>query len=82
MSTHCTITCFGFRATRADGVSVVYFRFTHLLNRPRYVGDVYLYLYNERTEVRVTVRVIDFLTCVVRGMMMKARKKVELGAGT
>ena len=34
------------------------FRFTHFLSRPRYVGDVYLYLYTESSEVRVTVCVI------------------------
>ena len=36
--------CFRFRAMRIDGTSVVYFRFTHLMGRPCYVGDVYLYL--------------------------------------
>ena len=38
-----------------DGISVVYFQFMHLLGRPRYVGDVYLYLC---TEVRVLVCVL------------------------
>ena len=33
-----TITCFGFLSMRIDGDSVVYFRFTHILGRPRYVG--------------------------------------------
>ena len=41
MPTHCTITFFGFRAMRIDGVSVVYFRFTHLLVRPCNMGDEY-----------------------------------------
>ena len=48
-------TCFGFRAMRIDGVSVVYFIFSHLLGRSHYVGDVYLYLCTEISEVRVTV---------------------------
>ena len=58
MPVHCTIMCFGFRAIRIDGVSVIYFLFTHLLGRPCYAGDVYLYLCTERNEVRVTVCVI------------------------
>ena len=36
--------CFGLRAMRIYGVSVVYFPFMHLFGRPRYVGVVYLYL--------------------------------------
>ena len=34
---------FGLRAMRIDGISVIYFQFMHLLSRPHYVGDVYLY---------------------------------------
>ena len=33
MPTHYTITFFGFRAIRIDGESVVYFRFTYILNK-------------------------------------------------
>ena len=61
MPTHCTVTCFVFRALRIDGDSVIYFQFTHLLGRPRYTGDVYLYLCTERIEVRVTICVIVFV---------------------
>ena len=57
MPTHCIIMCFGFRAMRIDGISLVYFRFTHLLGRSRYVGDVYLYLCTKRSEVRLIVYV-------------------------
>ena len=64
---------------------LAYFRFTHLLGRPRYVGDVFLYLCTERIEVRVTVCVI-VLYCkyVVCGMMMmmKGWEKMKPGAGT
>ena len=46
--THCTITCFGFHSMRIDGVSVIYFRFTHSWADDVYVGDVCLYLCTER----------------------------------
>ena len=45
--THCTITCFVFCAKQIYGVSVVYFRFTHILGRSCYARDVYLYLCTE-----------------------------------
>ena len=47
---------------QTDGVNLVYFRFTLLLGRPRYLGggDLYLYLCSERSEVRVTACVILF----------------------
>ena len=67
MPTYCTIMCFGFRAMQIDGFSVVYFLFMHLLDIPRFVGDVYLYLCTERSEVRVTVCVtvcVVLLCCV------------------
>ena len=51
MTTLCITTCFGFRAMRIDGVSVVYFQFTHLLDRPRYVEDMYLYLCTEKVRL-------------------------------
>ena len=61
MPTHCTITCLRFSAMQIDGDTVIYFRFTHLLGRPRYMNDVYLYLSTERSEVRVTVCLIVFV---------------------
>ena len=50
-------------------LSVVYFHFTHLLSRPHYVWDVYLYSVREKVEVRVTVSVtvsVVLLCCVER----------------
>ena len=61
VTTHCTIMYFWFRAMWIDDVTVVYFRFTHLLGRSRYVGDVYLYLCTKRSEARVTVCAIVFI---------------------
>ena len=47
--------CFGFRAMQVVGVSAVYFRFTHLLGRPRYMGMcIYICVLNE-DKLRVTV---------------------------
>ena len=63
-----------------DGVSVVYFRFTHLLSRSRYVGDIFLDLYTKRRGVMVTVYVIIFVVCVACGIM-KGREKMKPGAG-
>ena len=51
-------TCFGFRTMQVDGISVIYFRFMHLLGRPRNVSDVYLYCIQKAHEVRMTVCVI------------------------
>ena len=65
LPTHCTITCFGFRAVWIDGVSVVDFRFTHLLGRPRYLRDMYLYLCTETGDVKVTVCVDVFVLEIV-----------------
>ena len=48
-------------------LSVVYFRTTHLLGRPHYVWDDYLYSVREKVEVRVTVNVtvcVVLLCCV------------------
>ena len=38
MPTHCTIKYFGFRDMRINGDNMIYFRFTHLLGRPRHAG--------------------------------------------
>ena len=61
MSTHCTVTYFGFHATWIDGATVVYFRFTHLLSRQSYMGDGYLYCLLKEGNVYV----IAFVLCVV-----------------
>ena len=53
-------TCFRFWTTRIDGISMIYFRFSHLLGRPHYMGDVYLSL----CIVKVMVCVIVLL-CVL-----------------
>ena len=48
-------------------LSVVYFQITHLLGRPHYVWDEYLYSVREKVEVGVTVSVtvcVVFLCCV------------------
>ena len=48
-------------------LSVVYFQFTHLLGRPHYVWDEYLYSVWEKVEVKVTVSVtvcVMLLYCV------------------
>ena len=82
MPPHCIIVLW-VRTMQIDGINVVYFQFMHLLSRPCYVGDVYLYLCIERSKVRVTVCVLVFVVCVVCGkMMMKEREKVKPGAGT
>ena len=44
-------------------LSVVYFRITHLLGRPHYVWDEYLYSELEKLEVGVTVSVSVVLLC-------------------
>ena len=64
--------CFGFSAVRIYGVSVVYFLFTHLLGKPRYLGDVYLYLCTEITEVSVTVCVIVMQSVFMRDDNVKS----------
>ena len=70
MSTHCTCV---FQIPH-KALSVVYFQFTHLLGRPRYVGNVYLYCALEASEVMVTICVIIVLCGM---MMMKGREKVK-----
>ena len=70
MPTHCTITCFGFRATRIEGVSVS-------IHAPTLRGDAYLYFCAERIEVRMTVCVIVFAVGAVRGMTIKGKEKVN-----
>ena len=83
MPIHCTIKWFGFRATRIDGFSMIYFQVKHLLARSRYVGDVYLYLCTEKSKASLTVCVIVFVVqCFVRGIMMEGRKQMIPGAGT
>ena len=79
MPNHCSVMCFRFRAMRIYGVSVVYFQFTHLLGKPRYMGDMYLYLCTERSEDRMNACVL--FTRVVCGLMMKGRAEVKPGAG-
>ena len=65
MPTHCTITCFGFRARRM-ALSVVYFKSTHRLGRPHYVWDEYLYSVLEKVELRMTVCVTVLCSyCIV-----------------
>ena len=44
-------------------LSAVYFRIMHLLGRPHYVWDEYLYSVLEKVEIRVTV---SLTVCVVR----------------
>ena len=60
--THSTITCFGFRARRIDGVEYGLFSIHDRLGRPHYVWDEYLYSVLEKADVRVTVYVT---VCVV-----------------
>ena len=44
MPTHCTITCFGFRTRRIDGVKCGLFsNHERRLGRPHYVWEEYLY---------------------------------------
>ena len=67
----------GFRAMRIHGVSMVYFRFTHLLGRPQYAGEVSVLCVKE-LDVRVNVCVIVLkCKCTVCGMVMKGREKVN-----
>ena len=80
MRTLCTITCFWFRATRINDINVVYF-YSRTSSADHYMGNVYLYLCTERSEVRETVSVTVFVVCAVCGMMMKQREKVKLCAG-
>ena len=69
--THCTL-----RAS-SDGIRVIYFRLTHLLDRPHYVGFLFRFMF---TEVRATVCVtVSYCKCVVCGMIMKGREKVKPG---
>ena len=65
-------------------LSVVYFQFTHLLGRPHYVWDEYLYSVLEKVEVRMTVCVTVLYSVIVLCgmMMMKEREKVKPGAGS
>ena len=51
--THCTITCFGFRALRIESGSVVYFYSQISWSDQVTWDDVYLYLCTEKSEVRV-----------------------------
>ena len=54
MPTHSTLWALG--SVQCDnGIKVVYFRFTHLLVRSPYMGEVYLYCVVKANEVRVTV---------------------------
>ena len=76
MPTHCTITCFGLRAMRIHGVSVVYYRVTHLFGRLHYVGGICIYALK---EVYVIVFKCEF---VIGGMIMKGREKINSGAAT
>ena len=85
MPTHCTITCFGFRARRIDGVQCGLFTNNAPLDRPHYVWDEYLYSVQEKVEVRVTGDCMCNYLCsviVLCGMMMKGREKVKPGAGS
>ena len=62
-------------------LSVVYFQFTHLLGRPHYVWDEYLYSVLEKVEIRMTK--CNWLCSVIvlcGMMMMKGREKVKPGA--
>ena len=64
-------------------LSMVYFLFTNLLDRLHYMGDVYLYCVLKEIEVRVTVCVgliVLYCKCVIRGMMIKGREKVNPNA--
>ena len=63
-------------------LGVVYFRFTHRLDRPHYVWDEYLYSVLEKVEVRVTKCNCLCSVIVLGGMMMKGREKVKPGADT
>ena len=62
-------------------LSVVYFQFTHLLGRPHYVWDEYLYSVLEKVEIRMTKCNWLCSVIVLCGMtMMKGREKVKPGA--
>ena len=64
-------------------LSVVYFRIMHLLGRPHYVWDEYLYSVREKVEVRVTVSVNCLCSVIVLcGMMTKGREKVKPSASS
>ena len=64
-------------------LSVVYFRITHRLGRPRYVWDEYLYSVREKVEVGSDCKCNCLCSVIVlSGMMMKGREKVKPGAGS
>ena len=52
MPTHCTITCFGFRARRIDGVECGLFSIHAPLGQTHYLWDDYLYSVLEQVKVR------------------------------
>ena len=66
MPTHYTIKFFEFRAMRVDCVSVFYFQFTHLLDRPHYVRDVYPYLCTVKIGVRAAPHYLVLQDVVLR----------------
>ena len=55
MPIHCTISCFGFRSRRIDGVESGLFSIHAPLGQTHYVWDEYLYSVLEEVEVRMTV---------------------------
>ena len=83
MPTHCTITCFGFRARRIDGVECGIFSILAPLGQTILrVGRVSVIVYWRKLGQDDCMCNCLCSVIVLCAMMMKGREKVKLGAGS